>query len=123
MRYLILLAALFISFGAAGKDLSTLDNNQLCVKFSSRHADKYLAEIDRRELLRPTYRDSVLHGGIRLGMTAIEVLCSWGSPHHRNDTHTAQGRSSQWVYSSYLGAAYGVSYVYIRNDRVTAIQD
>ena len=45
--------------------------------------------------------------------------CSWGHPYRINDTKTAFGITSQWVYEK----GYKMKYVYLRNHIVEAIQD
>lgn len=54
-------------------------------------------------------------GGARIGMTAVQVRAScWGKPDRVNDTLTARGENSQWVYRG--------GYVYLTDGVVTAIQ-
>lgn len=55
--------------------------------------------------------------GVRIGMTADEVLMSsWGRPEHVNRTIRARGSSEQWVYGS-------GNYLYFENGILTTIQN
>lgn len=59
---------------------------------------------------------------LQVGMTSDEVMLSLGgSPNHQNDTHTAFGTSSQWVYGSL--EKYNAKYVYLENNVLTSWQD
>lgn len=54
--------------------------------------------------------------GVRVGMTADEVLMSqWGRPERVNRTVTKYGVREQWVYP-------GFQYLYFENDKLTSIQ-
>lgn len=55
--------------------------------------------------------------GVRLGMTAEEVLMSkWGRPEHINRTTSLGGTREQWVYG-------GRNYLYFENGILTSIQN
>jgi hypothetical protein len=56
-------------------------------------------------------------GGVSIGMTAAQVRKSvWGEPLSINRTTGTYGVHEQWVYG-------GGNYVYLKNGRVTAIQN
>lgn len=55
--------------------------------------------------------------GVRIGMTADQVLVSsWGRPERVNTTTTARGSREQWVYR-------GSNFLYFENGILTAIQN
>lgn len=64
--------------------------------------------------------ESISEAKISIGMSRHELLLAWGLPSDINDTVTASGKSSQWVYGN---PAYGANYVYLDNDIITAIQN
>jgi ATPase subunit of ABC transporter with duplicated ATPase domains len=57
----------------------------------------------------PEYREAILAKKVGLGMSADDVIASWGKPDHVNTTVTAFGKHEQWVYgSTYLYFEEGV---------------
>ena len=70
----------------------------------------------------PTWSDDeialVACGFIRTGMTAEQLIESWGRPEDINRTVTSLGVSEQWVYNSPYGP-----YVYLDGGVVTSWQD
>jgi hypothetical protein len=56
-----------------------------------------------------------------IGMTADQLVASWGRPIDINRTTTSAGTDEQWVYGTrgFMADAY----VYLENGRVTAIQN
>lgn len=62
-------------------------------------------------------------GEIFIGMTADEVVQSWGRPTKINSTITAGSRHEQWVYrrSKHIGGL--TQYVYLEDGRVRSMQD
>jgi hypothetical protein len=61
---------------------------------------------------------SVACGGIRIGMTADQVIASWGRPDDINRSIFATGVHEQWVYGELGG-----SYVYLEDGVVTSLQN
>jgi len=59
-------------------------------------------------------------GKVLVGMSAEEVMKSWGAPSKVNQTINAAGTHEQWIYD--LGAYGGAAYVYLNNGVVTTIQ-
>lgn len=55
-----------------------------------------------------------------IGMTAVEVVSSWGKPTSINQTITGANSSEQWVYRR--GRVAGTQYVYLTDEVVTAVQ-
>jgi hypothetical protein len=81
---------------------------------SSRQA--ILAEIDRRQLLSEDERQRVLRGQMRIGMSELAAVCSWGPYYDVNTTTTSAGTNKQIVMGQFG------PYVYTENGRVTAFQ-
>jgi hypothetical protein len=68
----------------------------------------------RRQALTSDEWSLVESGRIRVGISELALLCSWGSS-RVNRTVTASITSKQYVY--------GDTMVYVENGRVTAYQD
>lgn len=64
--------------------------------------------------------EAISEAKISIGMNVHELQLSWGLASDINNTTTAAGKSSQWVYGNPI---YGASYVYLDNDVITAIQN
>jgi hypothetical protein len=78
---------------------------------------------------QPDWRAAIKHpdtsshcghsGGISIGMSKEQVLCSvWGKPSSINKTTTVHGVHEQWVYDRFHNG-----YLYFENDVLTAIQN
>ena len=63
--------------------------------------------------------DAIAAGEVFVGMTASQAQMSWGVPSDKRTTQTRSGNHEQWIYGDPLDRA---SYLYLDNDRVTAIQ-
>ena len=70
----------------------------------------------RRELVEA----AVLEGNIFIGMTAHEVVQSWGNPAKINKTISSTGAREQWIYRR--GKIGYDQYVYVENGMVATIQ-
>jgi hypothetical protein len=75
-----------------------------------------IAAIKRKELVE----DAIHAGKIFVGMTADEVILSWGRPSKINATISGRGRSEQWIYRR--GRIGDDQYVYVDNGVVTSMQ-
>lgn len=77
----------------------------------------------KREAARQTTQmraqDAIANGKVFIGMTADEVIASWGDPTAVNRTVTAASNSEQWVYRR---GSFEAQYVYLRNGIVTSLQ-
>lgn len=58
---------------------------------------------------------AIVKGRIHPGMTADEVIASWGRPDHVNSSVYARGRHEQWVYNN-------ANYVYFEDGVMTSLQ-
>jgi hypothetical protein len=81
------------------------------------------AAVQRQETARDDARRAAVarankaKGGVRLGMTAQQVLgSSWGRPSSVNRTTAAYGTHEQWVYG-------GHNYLYFQDGILTSIQN
>jgi hypothetical protein len=80
-----------------------------------RLADQFL-DVDPSSLhWTETVLRMIKERSIVIGMTADQVIFSWGEPTQKNRTTTANGVSEQWVYK-------GSNYVYMENGVMTALQ-
>ncbi|MCR4346477.1 MAG: hypothetical protein NUV55_04620 [Sulfuricaulis sp.] len=59
--------------------------------------------------------ESIKQKKVFIGMTAEQLILSWGKPEKVNRTITKNVTHEQWIY--------GNQYVYVENDKVTAIQE
>jgi hypothetical protein len=75
-----------------------------------------IAAMKRKELVETAIRD----GKIFIGMTADEVILSWGRPSKVNTTISGRGRNEQWIYRR--GKVGDDQYVYVDNGVVTSMQ-
>lgn len=65
-------------------------------------------------------RQAISDGRVGVGMTADEVVDSWGRPSKINRTITRAGTSEQWIYRR--GGSGRDQYVYLENGVVRTIQ-
>lgn len=65
--------------------------------------------------IKPLFRNDILKGSIRIGMTKDMVRASWGEPEDRNRSVGSWGVHEQWIYNN--------TYIYFENDIMTSFQD
>lgn len=87
----------------------------LCIRLQIWHDNTVFPELLARHAFTPHEMDLIRDQQIELGMRKIAVICSWGEPTDEHTTATSDGILTQMVYSS--------SYVYVKNDKVTAVQN
>ena len=75
-----------------------------------------IAAMKRKELVD----SAIQEGKIFIGMTADEVILSWGRPTKINASISGRGRSEQWIYRR--GKIGDDQYVYVDNGVVTNMQ-
>lgn len=92
----------------------------LCIAYYSSKLGNAKAELIRRNAIPDDEWPVIEQSKIRIGMSELGLVCSWGYPRTSNKTVTRYGESKQWVYS--LGAGYSGQYVYIENGKVTSWQ-
>lgn len=64
-------------------------------------------------------KQMTLEGKVQLGMTAEQVVISWGEPRAVNKTMSGWGTSEQWIYGDPI---YNAHYLYFDDGRLTSIQ-
>lgn len=92
----------------------------VCQAYGMNHLDKIKAEINRRNLIPAELWPTIDAGKIGVGDSACAAVIAWGPPAQDNQTTTALGTSHQWVYEHFGG---GMSFLYVENGTVTAIQN
>lgn len=63
--------------------------------------------------------EAIAAGEVFVGMKDYQVVMSWGFPSHKRTTHTRTLKHEQWVYGDPLN---GASYIYLKDGKVSAIQ-
>lgn len=63
--------------------------------------------------------NAILSRKVFIGMTADEVVQSWGKPHKINTSVTAKGRDEQWIYRRAEAAD---QYLYLTNGELRSMQ-
>lgn len=63
--------------------------------------------------------DAVANAQVYVGMTASQARMSWGPPSDTRTTQTKSVKHEQWIYGDPLNRA---SYLYLDNEKVTAVQ-
>lgn len=92
------------------KEKNERERKELAEQYFQEHSD------------RTEFKQSALAKRLKIGMTSDEVeLTLGGFPRDTNNTNTAFGVSSQWVYGSI--EKYNVKYVYLENGILTSWQD
>lgn len=81
--------------------------------------DRLRAQADLLRMQQRNRHDrEIKEGKVSIGMTAQDVLRSWGEPSKINTTINASGKSEQWVYRR---GGFSAQYVYIDNGEVTSV--
>lgn len=79
-------------------------------------AQRDIAAMKRKEVID----NAILERNALVGMTADEVIKSWGNPNKVNRTVAARSVSEQWIYRR--GTSGDDQYIYLDEGVVTAIQ-
>ena len=80
---------------------------------------QYWQRESARQKRSAALEENIAQRKVAIGMTADEVVSSWGRPDKVNKTITASGTSEQWVYE---GRKHRNQYVYLDNGVVRSIQ-
>ncbi|WP_290890620.1 hypothetical protein [Arenimonas sp.] len=111
-----------LALSVAGKDaLQAESADKLCFAYALMKPAGVRAELERRQLFTAQEWQRIEKGYWWVGMSEAALLCSQGKPAVVNQTVTAAGVSSQYVFEecrSYCPRRYA----YVRNGLVTALQ-
>ena len=86
---------------------------------SERHRTFFIEQYFQKHPDRLKIKELVVNKKIQVGMTAEEVLLSWGKPAHKNRTVSAYSTNEQWIYGLNLRD----NYLYFDNGVLTSWQD
>jgi TonB family protein len=71
----------------------------------------------------PAYRQTILSHHIAVGMSADDVVASWGRPDSMHKSISRRGTHEEWIYTGVLlMGVKGTTYVYFDNGRVSNYQ-
>jgi hypothetical protein len=88
----------------------------LCQSWRIVHSESALAELRRRGTFTPDEMRQIQSNTVSIGMSQSAAKCSWGTPRAEHSTTLASGTSTQWAYE-------GASYLYVRDEKVVAMQN
>jgi hypothetical protein len=130
MKRTIPIIAIAILSGCAGSPASIGMKSQealkdesavaLCNAYAFGGSENARGELERRNALPADEWDLAENKKIKVGMSELSLICSWGKPRTINETVTKYGKEKQYVYREYQGAK--GQYVYVRNGQVTGWQ-
>jgi len=95
---------------------ASLSNSDLCSRFGRYHAEEDRAEIRKRKIVSQSEWPLVDAHRVRVGMSEVALLCSFGPPDSINRTVTSALVQKQYIYGD-------DSYVYVENGRVISFQN
>lgn len=104
--------------------LSKQHDMDLCREYGSSRLGKIKAELERRNSLTAIEWELVNRKQIKVGMSELALMCSWGFPGgwgRVHETTTRHGESVQYVYRSCRSCS--ATYVYTSDGKVSAWQD
>ena len=93
-----------------------LSNSDLCSRFGRYRAAEDRAEIRKRKIISQSEWPLIEAHKIRVGMSEVALLCSFGAPEVVHRTVTSALVQKQYVYGDGL-------YVYVENGLVTSFQN
>lgn len=102
-------------------DVATDNYSSTGLKYKFFRLDENFFDFDPKEKYKwpALVWKAIESGDVFIGMTREQVIMSWGAPLDINSTETADTYMSQYVYDRFGDRAY----VYLRNGKVTAIQE
>jgi len=106
------------------EELRTENSFNLCNAYAYSKSEKAKAELKRRNAIPDDEWSVIEQKKIRMGMSELGLVCSWGKPSLYgtiNKTVTRYGERKQWVYRS-CSSCKG-QYVYTENGKVTSWQN
>ncbi len=108
------------------KLFSEYEDKRIDEKKNEDDEKKYIEE--RKVKIREKYKnqstaDLIILGGVWVGMTREQLIDSKGKPYEVNRTETKNSYIEQFVYKERFLGDYKYVFIYVENDKVTAIQD
>lgn len=106
------------------EELRSETDSNLCNAYAVTRSDKAKAELKRRNSISVNEWALIEQKRIRIGMSELGLICSWGYPGiygSVNTTVNRYGEHKQWVYRSCSMCK--ASYVYTENGEVISWQD
>ena len=99
------------------------DSYNLCNAYAVNRQEKVKAELILREEIPLGEWQLIENKEIRIGMSRLGLVCSWGYPGAENIKRFegSWGLREQWVYGS--GNTCRGRYVYIENGKISGLQD
>lgn len=102
-------------------NIPAMDSVALCARYAITRQPEIRAEIARRHVLTDEELMAADAKRIAIGMSDLQLLCSWGWTPIVNTTSGAWGVHRQYVYRPCSDCS--ADYVYTENHRITAIQN
>ncbi|MBX9870801.1 MAG: hypothetical protein K2X75_02290 [Burkholderiaceae bacterium] len=128
-RYTLALAsAIMMLLAGCATPLPEMGDDGLCQHMGENMQSKtdrvpgIRAELQRRNLLTQSELQAVDRSDLLIGMSRCGMFAVKGIPIGRNETTTAAGTSTQWIFQNTRTTGRR-EYVYTRNERVTAWQN
>jgi len=103
------------------EELQAENSYNLCNAYAFSKSENAKAELIRRNAIPDDEWPVIEQKKIRMGMSELGLVCSWGYPSIINKTVTRYGERKQWVYRS-CSSCKG-QYVYTENGKVTNWQN
>ncbi|MBW2105994.1 MAG: hypothetical protein JRI26_08230 [Deltaproteobacteria bacterium] len=103
------------------EEVQAENSYNLCNAYAFSKSENAKAELIRRNAIPDDEWPVIEQKKIRMGMSELGLVCSWGYPSTINKTVTRYGERKQWVYRS-CSSCKG-QYVYTENGKVTSWQN
>ena len=130
-RTIFTMSVLLLLVGCAGSparlammspdELKAESSLNLCNAYDNNGSEKIIAELKRRGEISDEEWGLIEQKKIRIGMSELALVCSWGGPGlygSVNESVSRWGVHKQWVYRACSSC--GAQYVYTENGKVTS---
>ncbi|MDH5393944.1 MAG: hypothetical protein OEY11_12215 [Gammaproteobacteria bacterium] len=108
-----------ISF-MSDQEIKAERSGNLCNAYALNRSDRVRAELIRRNEITDEEWKVIDNKKIRIGISELALVCSWGAPTRINNQASRHGSSKQYVYrQGYSGRG---QFVYIRQGKVSSWQ-
>jgi hypothetical protein len=102
-------------------NLASMDAGALCTRYAVSRQPEIRSELARRAVLTDEELVAADTGQIRVGMSDLQLVCSWGNTPIVHNTSDGLGTQQQWVYRPCSGCP--ANYVYVEDHKIIAIQN